>query len=670
MPPPSFTPDKEQVDFPHPSVVVDTFLSEQSSSYIGTYTPVEPGTPYQNANHSQAQAAQYQALGLISLSQKAGKDREFQERFWASIPKTQDIYNYALTYSGKANTFPIFKRRYLELRDTYQARDDLSPFTGVFAITITAGGLGYTNPVVTITDAGTGTGATAIAIISPVDGSIAKITIKSEGQNYTPGTIMVSIADSMGGIGSGATAFGVVQPSLCLLIDEEANPAQEPWGSLYMMVDRTYETLPGPVFYDIPDDPELGIPVMTTTQRRAATDVWALGEIAPVSFAITGVNVAPNTTITPNSSPVDDIEIGEFVVVAGTANTTPSINGTWKVVGLDQNFGTITINAPVTVISGPVGGTIQRYSYFTAERRKTDNTNVYERVTTRALTDDITQYTPENTTVAYRPYPFPAALVGIKHFLDVSTGSSAGTTYSLSFSWTGGISTRYLEGFRGDCLATRMRVFSMGPFTVMPTNPNTGLPYSPTIILLANGNVVEEGGASSVSVSDSEETTSNSVSFKVYEIKPSLTYSFDGTITPVGTGNAIANLDYTNSIVKDAGSPPRTGFLQGDIITCIDPPEKLRAISVHMATIWLIVCPYTTGIAPAGRTFTFTGRNGSGNITVMGLTNGDVILFCANLTTSANAIGDFTSPITADNTLAQSSMSDLSGDTFLIGVSP
>lgn len=71
------------------------------------------------------------------------------------------------------------------------------------ALTVTTGGSGYTNPVVTITDP-RGSGATAKATIDPVTGAITAITLLTPGANYT--APVVSIADA-GGFGSGAAAI-------------------------------------------------------------------------------------------------------------------------------------------------------------------------------------------------------------------------------------------------------------------------------------------------------------------------------------------------------------------------------------------------------------------------------------------------------------------------------
>ena len=66
------------------------------------------------------------------------------------------------------------------------------------------------------------------------------------------------------------------------------------------------------------------------------------------------------------------------------------------------------------------------------------------------------------------------------------------------------------------------------------------------------------------------------------------------------------------------------------------------------------------------RFYIFTGHNGAGNINVPGLKAGDVIDQVQNITTPGDATAGFTSPIAADNTLAQTSATDLSAKTLLI----
>lgn len=296
---PSNVPNKPTVDFPAQSVIVDTLIRARTSSFVGTAKPIEPGTPFRPLNHSVAEALAY--ANTIFLGQKMGADNEFQELIWATVPATQDIYGYSVEYSGKTAAAPIFKRRYLELRDTYAPRADLSLFTGVYAVKITNGGIGYSTdpnnpPTVTITDSGSGVNATAIAITNSA-GAIVKITLKAEGVAYTPSSVGVTITDVAGGTGSGAAATAVVQPPTCMLVDESAEPAPEPWGSLYLLVTRSYETLPGPLISGTHVDPESGI-VTNYTKQITATNTVVSGKTG--AGVITLIIQNPGTGFTGN----------------------------------------------------------------------------------------------------------------------------------------------------------------------------------------------------------------------------------------------------------------------------------------------------------------------------------------------------------------------------------
>lgn len=584
-------------DFPHPSVVLDTLVRERTGAFTGTtgitWKPIEPGTPYPQAvQHTVADAALNSSA--VFLGQKLGQDRSFYDLFFATPPQTQDVYNYAVSYSGKSNTFPIFKRQYLELRDTYQARADLSPLTGLFAVTITNAGGGYdpaNPPAVTCNN-----GATAIAIVNSFDGSIAKITLKNEGANCTTS---VTIAAPPSG-GTQATAVGVLQPSNCLLTDEEAVPAPAPYDSLYLLVTRIYTTLPGPRLISIVPDPELGIPVLTMKEDHASTDTWQSGLLFPAmvsGWLVTNATIATNTTLTVSNlgtNTTDYLIPGEYVRV-NVSGTTPAINGNYEVLSTAPT--TITIAFTVTAISGP-NGEASAYAGHSIARVATENVNVVEKVVTLAATGDVKTF--NQTTLAFRPYPFPGSLLAIYFYTDQDTASSAGMTFARSRSYSGSIGFDILAGFRGDCESTRIRFFFMGPVTSMPNNPNTSLPYSPTVVMPAAGTVTVEGGAKSESVNlAGESTMTKSVSFKGTPVAETLqAATFSGTITPVGSGSATATLNLIPSVVKDTGSPARKYFLQGDIITAIDPPELLRGIGVYMMTIWQIVCPYTTGLEP------------------------------------------------------------------------
>lgn len=260
---PSDAPNKPAIDYPFQPVPANRLLTERSSSWIGTFDPIQPGQPFNPLNHSVQETQQFR--GSIFLGQRMGKDDEWQERIWADQPTLQDIYNYSQQYSGDDINYPIFTRSYLELRDQYPAlkRTPGTAFTGLYAVQITAAGSGYdpaNPPAVTCNN-----GATAIAIVDPTTGGISKITLTAEGVNCT--TVVTIAAPPAGGVQ--ATAAGVLQPAACILVKEEAVPAPAPWDSLFLKVTRVYETLPGPILWAPGYNNTYGATTSTYTQRVA-----------------------------------------------------------------------------------------------------------------------------------------------------------------------------------------------------------------------------------------------------------------------------------------------------------------------------------------------------------------------------------------------------------------
>lgn len=258
MPPPRIPPNKGIPDFPAQSIIVDTLVREKRSRYPTLNTPLEPGTPYTALNHSQGDVTEFGNTFLIA--QKATDSPEDQELIWVSAPATQDLYNYDLSYSDDNISYPIFKRRYLELRDTYVPRNNNSVFSGIYRVTVTAGGSNYTNGAVVTFTGGGGSGASAI-VVTNSNGTIVKITLKSEGSGYTSAPTVVLPA------GAGGSATAVLQPFGCQLVKESVSPASETWSSLYFLVERIYETLVGPTRVSWAQNPLTQVPYSTSKMR-------------------------------------------------------------------------------------------------------------------------------------------------------------------------------------------------------------------------------------------------------------------------------------------------------------------------------------------------------------------------------------------------------------------
>jgi len=240
---PGPVPNDPIVDFPHQSVIVDTVLIERTSNKLGNYDPVEPGAPYPKETHTAAQVGLFD--GNEFLGQKATSDEQWMQRFFGSVPTAKDVANWDESFAEDSNPHPTFQRRYLEKRDTYAPRTKLTALPGLYRIQVTAPGSGYKVPP---TVSFSSPGAVAVAIINNA-GQVTKITVKVEGTYTSVPT--VSITAAAGDPGTGATATAIIQPDTCLLIKEQASDnAPDPYRSLYLLVTRIYDTLPGPILVE------------------------------------------------------------------------------------------------------------------------------------------------------------------------------------------------------------------------------------------------------------------------------------------------------------------------------------------------------------------------------------------------------------------------------------
>lgn len=230
-------PQVPLIDYPTVRIE-DTLLVETKSSTFGNWSPVRAGTSFQGRSQSELDT-----FGShLFLKQKAAEgDDEFLINYWGTEPVNQDTYNWVLKYLANSNSHPTFIRTYLERRDEYAPRTKGTAFTGVYRISMSTAGTGYTSaPTVTISG-GSGSGATAVAILNN-DGGVERIELTAEGSGYTTApTVSFS-----GGGGSSAAATARIQGATCVLIEEEVLEAKEPWDGLYVRVVRVYATYPGP----------------------------------------------------------------------------------------------------------------------------------------------------------------------------------------------------------------------------------------------------------------------------------------------------------------------------------------------------------------------------------------------------------------------------------------
>lgn len=236
--------------YPTPELA-DIFLLERVSLVVANNDNLQPGTRYVGKNVEQNS----RWSTAVYLGQRdAGNDVDVF-RVWASDPVRQNIYNFALRFSGEDDDYPIFERTYLVLRDDYLATKPAaaSAYSGVYRTRVTAAGDGYRENFAVTATGGAGSGFAGIAIVN-ADGEVEHVVVIAEGTGYTSAPTLVFTAGS----GVGATGVGLVQATACVLTEEKTEPAPNEWNSLYLLATRTFETLPGPWIPDNRDDLLLG----------------------------------------------------------------------------------------------------------------------------------------------------------------------------------------------------------------------------------------------------------------------------------------------------------------------------------------------------------------------------------------------------------------------------
>lgn len=217
--------------------VLDDLLVEVVDPEKTGYVELPSGSPYPN----------YKAWPLHRLVFQQAQTKNRLTRIWSNDPVAQSEYSYDVGFSGEDPTKPLFTRRYLVRRDAFVPSTKEQPFTGIYLVAVLDGGSGY-NPAVPpdVVISGTGTGATARAVVDAA-GHVAWISLTSEGTSYTSASVSFSSVQ-----GSGASAAAILQSSNTVLVKEQAQelPADNPRRSLYLLVTRVFETLPGPTLVD------------------------------------------------------------------------------------------------------------------------------------------------------------------------------------------------------------------------------------------------------------------------------------------------------------------------------------------------------------------------------------------------------------------------------------
>lgn len=282
-----FLPGTSKVDFPTP-LPDDKLLTDFIANNAADYLAVIAGTPHQDFT----KYPDHRLVAQVPINWRLA------QRIYASDRATaEDTYNASISFSDEAKDYPIFVRDYLVRRSAEPAarRTRLSTLTGVINAVVTAGGQNYSSATIVSATGGAGTGFEATALIS--NGVVVGIAITDEGSGYTSAPTL-SITDTGGG--SGATATASIQPTTALLVKEDVlRQPDSPTDSLYVVVRRVYETLPGPLRSGQMFDRRIGLISEFTKQKTAAGS--SLGD--------------PFTEIEPLSSVKDEVTVWDAAAI-------------------------------------------------------------------------------------------------------------------------------------------------------------------------------------------------------------------------------------------------------------------------------------------------------------------------------------------------------------------
>lgn len=271
-------PRQFKVTYPTPNYL-DRQLITKLETNPDDYLAVLYGTPPpENANPDY----------LLCL--QAPIDWNVVQRVFAKDRSEEDVYNYSIVYDEESNSHPAFIRDYLVRRSQYGVggTPKQAALAGMYKIRITAGGSGYSQATVAVViSGGTGSGGAATAIVS--NGAVVHIAITAQG-NYTSAPTVTITG------GSGATATAFVQGAGCLLTKEQLlRTPDSPTDSLWVVVRRVYETMPGPVLTTVEVSAEFNGEDVTTTKQRGLH-----GTLTPDSG-----NGVIASIVTPETSVVD-----------------------------------------------------------------------------------------------------------------------------------------------------------------------------------------------------------------------------------------------------------------------------------------------------------------------------------------------------------------------------
>lgn len=450
--------------------------------------------------------AQFPNLYFLKES-RLGISHEWVIWMWGTDPAADDTYNAAVDYTSAVLAFPEFTRTYDIRRDVYDANPTPlaigAALRAVLGALVTVGGADYSAATTLAFSGGGGSGATAVPVIA--GGVIISVIVTNAGSGYTSVPTLTATDTT----GSGAVLSVLLQPSTAILIEQKKQefPDDHPLRNEYVRVVRKFEILPGPIVTEETILGDTGIPVLTATQKVAATSLFTTGEFLPAAINVSSITTGTTVTVTLASD--HGLPVGAYVNFSGT-NSTPPLNSPLRIEAVpDTDKVTITPASPVTV-AGTAAGTMQSKYMVAREIRATENGNVKLKVDRYCAALDLT--TLDENVGCWEEYPFPNYLKAFILYNDTAfsrTTSGSGSN-SNSASWSGAPGFPTQGGYRGPCPAFRLRFFFDGP----PPD-SFASDYSPTIIIPSIGTFVIKGGSTAYSrsltnPSDTSYSTSNS----------------------------------------------------------------------------------------------------------------------------------------------------------------
>lgn len=251
-------------------------VNRDDSAYLKT-APIKRGTLYSSMRMADPSVVAMYPQGLYFLKEiKPGNSADYGNTdqyviwVWTTERPAQSSTNADITYGFESVSAPAFARVYEIRRDVYQTTPTLTiglPLTALIAVTITAGGTGYTTASGTVA-----TGATVEFVC--IGGAIVSGIVTNEGVSITSGASIVITGD-----GTGATATAVIQPANAILVSQKKMefPEDNVLSHEFVQVLRVYEVIPGPVLTGTEyDDYTGGILTVTRQKVNAGTSSAAL----------------------------------------------------------------------------------------------------------------------------------------------------------------------------------------------------------------------------------------------------------------------------------------------------------------------------------------------------------------------------------------------------------